>query len=450
VSRRSAVATTGPRRWQHPARAVLPAMLGLVALGTALLSLPWATQGPGRAPFSVALFTSTSAACVTGLTVVDTGTYWSGFGQGVLLVLMELGGLGLMSAAALLGIVVAGRLGLRSRLLAHNETRLSLGAVRVVVLRTVAVALVVQAVLAAGLVLRLWLSGRAPFGAALWHGVFHSVSAYNNAGFALWPDNLVSFATDPFVLAPVTVAFVVGGLGYPVLLDLMGSAPRGWTLHTRLTLAGTAVLLVAGVVVVTALEWANPATLGALDVPGRLLSGAFSGVAPRTAGFNTIDYAQADALTLLFTDVLMLVGGGSAGTAGGLKVTTVAVLVFAVVAEMRGDEDVVVLHRRIASSTVRQALAVAALAFALITTATALLLQLTDENLDVVLFEVVSAFSTVGLSANLTASLPEPARAVLVVLMIAGRVGPMAAATALALRRSRRAYRYPQARPLVG
>jgi trk system potassium uptake protein len=439
------------RLWQHPAQVVALGIVGLVTVGTALLMLPWSTSGAGHASFRVALFTSTSAACVTGLTVVDTGTTWSPFGQVVLLLLIQAGGLGLMTGAALLGIVVSGRLGLRSRLLAQSENgALSLGAVKVVVTRTVAMALVVEVVVAAVMTLRLLAVRDLPLGTATWYGVFHSVSAYNNAGFALWPDNLVGLGGDAVFLGAAAIALVVGGLGYPVLWDLLNARPREWTLHTRITLWATAVLLVLGPVAFLLSEWANPATLGALPPGERLVNGIFSGITPRTAGFNTIDYAQADPGTLLLTDVLMIIGGGSAGTAGGVKVTTAAILVLAVLAEVRGDRDVDAWRRRIGESTVRQALAVAALAFALVTTSAFVLLELTDESLDVVLFEVVSAAATVGLSANLTPTLPDAGQYLLVALMILGRVGPMTAATALALRSRRKAYRHPEARPLVG
>ena len=436
--------------WHRPGLVVVAAMAALVCVGTVLLMLPVARSGPGGAPLVVALFTSTSAACVTGLTVVDTGTYWSGFGQAVIAGLVQAGGLGLMTAAALLGILVAGRLGLRTKILAGAESKSPLGTVGLVLRWSAAMAVAVEATVALALVLRLWLGGRDDLPHALWSGLFHAVSAYNNAGFALWPDNLTGFAADPFFLLPVTAAFVVGGLGYPVLLDLLDGRPREWSLHTRLTLLVTGVLCVLGPLAVLASEWSNPATLGALDVPGRLLSGTFSGLSPRTAGFNTFDYGQADASTLLLTDVLMFVGGGSAGTAGGIKVTTFGVLVLAALAEARGDSDIDVFRRRIGEQTVRQAIAVAVVVVLAVSAAAVALLELTDEPLDTVLFEVVSATATVGLTADLTNHLPAGAQLVLVALMFAGRVGPMTLATVLALRRGHRHYRHPEARPLVG
>jgi trk system potassium uptake protein TrkH len=437
----------------HPARLVGLGFLLIIGLGTVALMMPVSSAAPGGTDLRTALFTATSAACVTGLVVVDTGTYWSGTGQVVLLVLMQLGGLGVMTFASLLGLLVAGRLGLRSRLLARAETRANeLGAVGRVIRGIVVVSVAVEAAVWLVLFVRYWLGyGEGPARAA-YSAAFYSISAYNNAGFALAPDNLVGVAGDPVVVVPIALAFIVGGIGYPVMLELLDSRlrVRTWSLHTRLTLVTTAVLLVLGPAVVLATEWSNPGTLGGLPLPEKLLSGWFSGVSPRTAGFNTIDYARADPATLLSTDVLMIIGGGSAGTAGGIKVTTLAVLALGVVSEVRGDPDIDAFGRRIAVGTVRQALAIASLALVAVSAATLLLLETTRFSLDAVLFEVCSAFGTVGLSTGITAALPPAAQYVLAALMFVGRVGPITAASALALRTRTKAYRNPEGRPVVG
>ncbi len=442
---------------RRAAQLVVAGFVVLLAAGTGLLMLPVSSQGPGGTDLHTALFTATSAGCVTGLTIVDTGTYWSPFGQVVLLALMQLGGLGVMTFASLLGLLVAGRLGLRSRLLAQSETRtLDLGTVSSVVAGIVRVSLVIEAAVLVALFLRWWLGYGESTGRALWLATFHTVSAYNNAGFALWGDSLVGFAGDPWVLVPLMAAFVLGGLGYPVLLEVLRSlrAPGGrarlWSLHTRLTLVMTAALLVLGPAVVLLTERGNPGTLAGLPWPERLWSTVFSGITPRTAGFNTIDYGSATPETLLATDALMIVGGGSAGTAGGLKVTTFAVLLLAVVSEIRGDPDIDVFGRRISLATVRQALSVALIGVLLVVVSTFVLLELSTLGLDAALFEVVSAFATVGLSTGVTADLPTAGHYLLVVLMFLGRVGPVTAAAALALRERPRAYRNPEGRPIVG
>jgi potassium uptake TrkH family protein len=456
VLRRRRSAHTNPLR--RPAQYVSLGFVGLLGTGTALLMLPVSVAGPGGAGFRRALFTATSAGCVTGLTVVDTATYWTPFGQCVLLALMQLGGLGVMTFASLLGLLVAGRLGLRSRLLAQSETRtLDLGTVSRVIGAIVRVSLLVEGIVMVALFLRWKVGYDESVAQAAWHAVFHAVSAYNNAGFGLWTANLIPFAGDPYILVPIGAALAIGGIGYPVMFEVArslrspsrGSASR-WSLHTKLTLVTTAVLLVLGPLIIILTERNNPGTLGSLPWWDKFWSGWFSGVTPRTAGFNSIDYGQAEPATLLTTDFLMLVGGGSAGTAGGIKVTTLAVLVMAVVTEVRGDPDVDVFGRRVDFSTIRQAMSVALMASLVVVVATFVLEEITPNDLDHVLFEVVSAFATVGLSTGITANLPPAAEYVLIALMFLGRVGPITVASALALRPSQRAYRNPEARPMVG
>ncbi len=437
---------------QHPVLILVVSLMALIAVGTGLLATDLATRGTHPAPLSVALFTSASSVCVTGLTVVDTTTYWSGFGHAVILVLAECGALAVMAAASLLALIVTGRLGLRSRLLAQSELNgVNRNTVKRVLVGTVLAAVSIEAVVAVVLALRLYFGYGESFSRSLWLGVFHSVSAFTNAGFSLWPRSLGAFAGDPYVLVPVLLAMIAGGLGLPVLLELARRrSPHAWSLHTRLTLLGTGVLLVAGPVLVTITEWHNARTIGTLPWGHRLAAGAFAGISPRSAGFQTFDYSHAAPSTLVTTEVLSIIGGGSAGTAGGMKVTTVAILALAVAAEVRGHRDVDVMHRRIAESTIRQAIAVAALTFLVVTTATLVLLELTHWDLDNVLFETVSAVSSSGLSTGVTATLDGAAQGVIILLMFLGRVGPIGAATALALHRDRRSFRYPESRPIIG
>jgi Trk-type K+ transport system membrane component len=311
--------------------------------------------------------------------------------------------------------------------------------------------LVIEALVWLALTWRFWIGYHQPPGRAAYLGLFHTVSAFNNAGFALWDDSLADFARDPFVLLPIAFAFILGGIGYPVLVELRRSRrPARWSLHTKLTLVTTLSLLVLGPLAVVLTEVRAGGTLDTVDWVTRLLSGWFTGVAPRTAGFATIDYGQADPATLMVTDLLMAVGGGSAGTAGGIKVTTLAVLVLAVISELRGDPDVRAFRRRVVPATVRQALAVTVLGTGIVAVSTFILLELTPFEFDQVLFEVVSAFGTVGLSTGITRQLPVAGQDLLIVLMIIGRLGPITVATALALRGRRRLYRYAEARPIVG
>lgn len=436
-----------------PVRVVALGFATAIAVGTGLLLLPTATQ-PGTGTGVIdALFTATSAMCLTGLIVVDTPTHWSGFGQGVILGLIQVGGFGIMTMASLVGLMLANRIGLRARLNAAAEVRASgLGDVRSVVVGVVRVSLLIEAVTALCLATRFAIGYDEPPGRALWLGVFHSISAFNNAGFALYSDNIIGFADDPWICVPLLAAVILGGIGFPVLFEVgrrvRGTTSGRWSLHTRLTLAVTAVLLVVGPVLVLALEWGY--TLRHHDLGSKLLVAAFQGIMPRTAGFNSADYAQMDPATLLVTDVLMFIGGGSGGTAGGIKVTTFALLLFAIVAEVRGDRAVTVFDRRIAPRVQRQALSVALIGVALVIIPTIVLLAGTDFDLNVLLFEVTSAFATVGLSTGITAQLPAWGQLTLVLLMYLGRIGSITLVSALAARQRDRRYQLPEERPFIG
>jgi potassium uptake TrkH family protein len=438
--------------FRHPAQVVASAFGVAGALGTLLLMLPISRSGEGSAPFVTALFTATSAVCVTGLTAVDTATYWSLPGQAVILALIQVGGFGIMTLASLIALFLSRRMGLRTRLTAAAETKsVGLGDVRRVLRGVFLITVVVESTIATVLTLRFRAEYDDSWGTALWHGVFHAVSAFNNAGFALFSDNLMGFLTDGFVLMPVSVAVIIGGLGFPVLMELLRTRrPRMWSLHTRLTLLMTGVLLVGGTVFITGAEWGNPGTLGPLGVVDKVLGGWFHAVQPRTAGFNAWDYGVASDETLLGTILLMFVGGGSAGTAGGLKVTTFIVLFFVIVAEVRGDDDVIAFDRRIEHRVVRQAITVALLGIAAVMGGTMVLTELTDLPFRDVLFETTSAFATVGLSTGITPRIGDPGQVALVLLMFLGRLGPITLVSALALRERNRRYRYPEGAPLIG
>ena len=438
--------------FRHPAQVVVTAFLAAGAVGTLLLMLPVSRIGDAGAPIGTALFTATSAVCVTGLTTVDTASYWSRTGQAVILALIQVGGFGIMTLASLVGLFLSRRMGLRTRLTAAAETKsVGPGDVRRVLKGVFLVTLTVESAVAVILTLRFRSTYDETWGTATWHGFFHGVSAFNNAGFALFSDNLMGFLTDGFVLMPISIAVIIGGVGFPVIVEVLRNRrPRTWSLHTRLTLAMTAVLLVGGTAFITLTEWSNPGTLGALDPAGKLLGGWFHAVQPRTAGFNAWDYGAVTDETLLGTIMLMFVGGGSAGTAGGLKVTTFIVLFFVIVAEVRGDEDVIAFDRRIDHRVVRQATTVALLGVAAVVGGTMLLTELTDLPFRAVLFETTSAFATVGLSTGITPQIGDPGQLVLVALMFLGRLGPITLVSALALRERNRRYRFPEGAPLIG
>ncbi|MFG3440990.1 TrkH family potassium uptake protein [Nonomuraea sp. NPDC047897] len=441
------------QRFQHPAQVIVTGF-GFVALvGTALLTLPVATVSGESAGWVNALFTATSAVCVTGLVVVDTETHWSVFGELVIVALAQVGGLGIMTLATLFTVLLSGRLGLRARMFAQAETKtLALSDLRRVVRNVALFSLVCEVITAVLLTGRFLVGYGEPFGRALYLGAFHAVSAFNNAGFVLWSDNLMGFVTDPWVCLPIAGAVIVGGLGFPVVFELFRSwrRPSHWSVLTRITLGVTALLLVAGTLVFLLTEWRNPKTLGALDDSGKLLAAFVTAVMPRSGGFNSLNIADMYPSSWLVTDLLMFVGGGSAGTAGGIKITTFGLLAFVIWAEMRGESDVNIGHRRLPQGVQRQAIAIALLSVAMVAVATYLLMVLTPHGLDQVLFEVVSAFGTVGLSTGITASVGPAGHVLLVVLMFIGRTGPLTLGSALALKDRTRRYQLPEERIIVG
>ncbi|WP_393916508.1 TrkH family potassium uptake protein [Halostreptopolyspora alba] len=421
--------------------------------GAALLLLPAATSGEGQLTVVEALFTATTSLAVCGLSVIAIGADLSLFGQIVVMVLIQAGGIGIMTLASVLGAVVIRRFGLRMQLGAQAETRnLAFGEVRGVVMRIGVVSLTCEAVVAAIIIPRMWLAHDLPISAALYSGVFHAVSAFNNAGLSLYADSLTRFSGDAIILLTVAFATIAGGLGFPVLLELRRHLwhPFRWSLHAKLTVYTTLLLYLGGSVVVILLEWSNPATLGTLSWPARIVDGVFHGVMPRSGGFNVTDVGAMEDSSLLVIIMLMFVGNGSAGTAGGIKVATLAVIFLVVWSEIRGHAGVHVFGRRLSPNAIREALSLMFLLMTVVVVSTVVLLATTTFDFIRVLFEVTSAGGVVGLSTGITPDLPPAAQVWLIVLMVAGRIGPITFASALALRERRRRYDLAESRPIIG
>ena len=440
-------------RLRHPAQYVVVAFVAASALGSLPLMLPLASEPSAPTSVMDALFTSVSAVCVTGLIVVDTPGHWTAFGEAVILILIQIGGLGIMTLSSLLALLLARRLGLRHRLVAAAEAgKLALGDVRRVLVGVAKFSLAVEGVVAVLLIARFWVSHDEPFARAAWLGTFHAVSAFNNAGFALFSDSLMGFARDPIMLIVVATAVIVGGLGYPVWVEIAANPrrPSRWSLHAKITVVGSLVLLLGGWALLTWFEWTNPRTFGGLSAFDSTTNGFFHSVMPRTAGFNSVDVAVLREPSRLVTEVLMFIGGGSGSTAGGIKVSTFAMLGWVMWAEMRGDPDVVAFERRIPGPAQRQALTVALLAVGMVVVATMTLLSMTDLPRSDLLFEAISALGTVGLSTGATPLLGMNSQLVVIALMILGRVGPITLFAALVLREQARMYRYPEERPIIG
>lgn len=437
--------------YRYPARLTVSVFALLILVVTLLLSIPAASATGRHTPFVDALFTAVSAVTVTGLTVVDTATHWSFFGQLVIAVGMSLGGFGVVTMAAMLALVVSRRLGLTQRLLSAGDTQGRLSDAGTLFFGVLASTLIVEAVLFLTILGPLLRRGH-DAGKAVWSAAFMAISAFNNAGFVNLPEGMAPYAGSWGVLLPLMMAAVIGAVGFPVITDLRRHwrQPKSWSLHTKLTLTAYFTLMVGSGVVVAALEWNNPATFGALNGSEKLLNAIVESVNPRSLGVSAVDVGDMTDATWLVTDLSMFIGGGSGSHAGGIKVTTFVVLLLAAWTEARGKPDVEAFRRRIPHSVVRQSVAVLLLAVALVTIAALGLLVMTPYSLDRVLFESVSAFGTVGLSTGLTPFLPHAGKLLLAVLMVAGRVGPMTLAAALALQNRHTVVQRPQARPMVG
>ena len=442
------------RLLRKPVRLVPLGFLAVILVGTGLLMLPWATSEQRYTPFVTALFTSTSAVSVTGMAITDTPNYWNGFGLVMITVLTQLGGLGILTGASLVILAVSRQLGLRNRLLVQAETaEFGLGDVRRLLLRIAATVFVTEALMTAVIAARLFLAYDYRPGRALWSAVFHSVQAFNNGGFALYSDGLVAFSRDGWVALPLSIGAIIGGLGFPALFEAVREwrQPARWAVATKLTVWGSVVLIVFGVAYLLLVEWGNPFTIGTYDVQGKLLASFTQIALSRTGGFDVVNVGRLTDESYPMLVGLMFIGGGSASTAGGIKVSTFFLLGFAIWAELRGELDTTVGHRRVATSSQRQALTVALLSVALVAGGTVGLIAMTSQvSFSAALFEVTSAFSTTGLTVGVAGQLSPPGQYVLTALMYVGRVGPLTLGSAIALNTRRRLYRYPEEQPIVG
>jgi len=437
----------------HPVRLLPLTFLALILIGTVALMLPVARRGDYTPGFMEAFFTATSAITVTGLSTVDTGTYWSSVGHLIIMILVEVGGIGIIGLATVLGLFVGGRLGLRTQLVAQAETHVvSIGDVRPLFKRVTLTMLAFQSVTAVILTVRYRTEYFDTWAYAAWHGIFDAVMAFNNAGFSLHPDSLASYAGDYAVILPISVAVFAGGVGFPVLAELYSNwrRPKMWTIHTRLTVWGSLGLLVFSALMFVGVEWNNMATIGELSVVDKFVTGVEAGIMPRSGGLQSFDWGLVRPETLALTIMMMFIGAGSASTAGGIKVTTFFLLAYVILAEVRGDEQVRIGARAISSRTIRTALSIALIAIALVSAGGFALTLLSDNEFQNSLFESASAFGTVGLTTGMTPHLNTPSQIVVIVLMFIGRVGTITAASAFALRRRQPRYHLPEEQPIIG
>ena len=427
----------------------------IILIGATLLTLPMASVSGEATPFIDAIFTSTSAVCVTGLVIVDTGTYWSYFGKTVIMSLIEIGGLGFMSVTTLVFLILGKRITLKERLVmqeAMNSNSLQ-GIVKMakyILLFTFSVEITGAVLFSTQFIPR--------FGIAkgIYYSVFHSISSFCNAGFDLMGNfnSLTSFADNALVILTVSALVVVGGLGFYVWVEIYNcTSIKRLSLHSKVVIYTTLVLIVGGAIFMYLFEMNNPSTMQGMSIKGKFLSSIFASITPRTAGFNSISTADMTTAGKLLTIILMFIGGSPGSTAGGIKTATVVVLFMTVVSVARGREDTEIFKRRISKHLVYKAFAIASISLTIVIVVT-MILSITEQGgvpFEHLFYEATSAFATVGLSLGLTANLTIGGKIIISLTMYAGRVGPLTIILALANKKFKAGnIKYPEGKILIG
>lgn len=448
-----------------PSRFAVLVFSSLILLFTALFSLPFAAADGRPTPLADALFTAVSTICVTGLSTVDMGTHWSPLGHVFVFIGVNVGALGVLTLASILGLVISKRLGLRAKLIAAGDSNpmrahggpinegqtVRLGEVGTLLATVALSTLVIEAGLAVLLYPSLLINGVDPL-TALWEAPYYAAMSFTNTGFSPNAEGLAPFAHDYVMLTVLMTGVFLGSIGFPVIFTLWKHQwhVRRWSLHAKLTLITTTVLFFVGAGVFVLLEYGNPKTFGAMDAWDTTFQAFFLSAMTRSGGFSVIDIGDLHGSSLVAGSMLMFVGGGSASTAGGIKVTTLAVLALAVWSEAKGRQSVEAFGRRIPSDVQRVALSVVAWGATIVAVSTITITQITQAPVETVLFDVISGFATVGLSTGLTSELPDSASYVLAATMFMGRVGTVTLAAAVAATSRSQHYSLPVERPIVG
>lgn len=439
-----------------PPRVLVTGFAFIILLGSLLLMLPQATETGEATPYLDALFTSTSAVCVTGLVTVDTGIHWSTFGEVIILILIQIGGLGFMTMTSLIALLIGKKISLRERLVmqqALNHGSLE-GIIRLV-RRVIIYSLVIEA--AAAIYYTVHWSSEMPFARAFYYGVFHAVSFFNNAGFDLLGEggtafsSIIAYKHDLLFNGVTMVLIIVGGLGFIVLSDLISwSKLRRLSLHSKVVLSASGSLIAIGALVFLLFEYTNPLTLHPLTIREQGLISLFQSVTTRSEGLTTIDLVQLREATQFVLILFMFIGAAPGSTGGGMKVTTFMILHATLVSILRGKEEVVLFRHRIPQSLVFKALTITMLAIIFVISIT-LLLSITESiPFFDLLFETTSAFGTVGLSLGVTPQLSELGKIIILLTMFAGRLGPVTLAFAFGAKSERALFRYPEGKITIG
>jgi len=450
---------------RSPARFAILIFLSLILVFTGLFSLPVAAANGQVTPFADAFFTAVSTICVTGLATVDMATHWSPFGHVLVFVGVQIGALGVLTLASILGLVISRRLGLRAKLIAASDSNplrthggpvnegqtVQLGQIGSLLATVALSTLVIETIIAILLYPGLIVAG-VPWDVALWEAPFYAAMSFTNTGFTPNAEGLAPFRHDYFFLTVLMAGVFLGSIGFPVIYTLLRQRwrVRRWSLHAKLTVITTVGLFFLGGVVFLVLEYDNLLTLGTNDAWDTTFQAFFLSAMTRSGGFAILDIGQLNQSSLLVACMLMFVGGGSASTAGGIKVTTLAIIALAVISEAKGRASNQVFGRRIPSDVLRVALSVVAWGSTIVALSTIIITQITKADLGDVLFDVISGFATVGLSTGLTETLPDPAVYVLAITIVMGRVGTVTLAAAVAATSRSQLYSLPVERPIVG
>ena len=437
-----------------PARILVLGFLAVILLGAFLLTLPIATVDGQGIRFLNALFTATSAVCVTGLVVVDTGTTFTFFGQIVILSLIQIGGLGFMTFATLFAILLGRKVTLKERLLLQEAlNQVSIEGVVRLAKYVIMVTFAIEATGAVILAIR-W-SLDMSWQKALYYGIFHSISAFNNAGFDLFGNfsSITRYVSDPVVNLTVMLLIILGGLGFTVLSDLYSHRGKKLMLHSKIVISVTLSLILFGAAAIFAIEFTNPKTLAPLDPMGKVLGALFQSVSPRTAGYNTLNIGDLRSTTLLLMIILMFIGASPGSTGGGIKTTSFASVCLYALSLFRGEDHVRYRERTIPNDTIQKAVAVIFSATLLVLTVTALLTLTENADFLALLFEATSAFATVGLTMGITPGLTDIGKLAITFTMFTGRVGPLTLIFALSQKRNATQHehiKYPEEKIMIG
>lgn len=442
-----------------PARVMVLGFAGIIFIGAILLNLPISSNTGESIGFLDALFTSTSAVCVTGLVVVDTGTYWSEFGQTVIIMLIQIGGLGFMTIATMFALISKKKINLKERLLIQESlNQFDLSGVVSLAKNVLTITFLIEGI--GALLLSFVFVPKLGFLDGIFYSIFHSISAFCNAGFDLMGpisgefSSLTSFVSNPIISLTISILIVLGGLGFPVIIDFVKNKRLNrMSLHSKITLVTTAILILIGALLIFIIEYKNPKTLGSLGWDGKILASLFQSVTTRTAGFNTIDLSIMHESAIFIIIMLMFIGASPASTGGGIKTTTFAITLLSVKSFVTGREDVEVYKRRIDGVTVRKTIGIVFIGVMAVISGTIILSIIEPEfNLLQSSFEVVSAFTTAGLSIGGSLNLTPIGKMIIILFMFMGRAGSLTILMALVSKKksTHPNIRYPEGKVLVG